>query len=82
MVRLNPRQRKAMILQAALKIAREDGLMAVTGDAVAKACPVTTSERTVRHYYKFENSLRRACIKNDPELKPEGIELGIVDETN
>lgn len=67
-----------MIAQAALKIAREKGLNAVTHGAVSKRCPIITSASTVRHYFATQSDLQNVCLVLDDKLVPAAIELGIV----
>jgi len=68
-----------MILQAALKIAREKGLTALTHGAVAKRCAIQTSQHTVKHYFAKQSDLQIACAQEDNALMTQAIELGVVD---
>lgn len=76
-MRLKPDQRIAVIITAAGRIAKEQGLSSVTHGATAKRCTVQTSANTVRHYFKDRDALWVAVIAANPELTEQGKELGI-----
>jgi DNA-binding transcriptional regulator YbjK len=74
---MTPEQRQAVILTAALRLARDGGLVAVTHSAVAHRCVIETSEKTVRHYHKSRAALWAAVVAADASFAPEGRELGL-----
>lgn len=76
--RLDPEQRKRMIVQAAIKIAKERGLQHVNHSAVAKRCPLQTSTSTVRHYFTTQIDLQTACVIIDDSLTDAAKELGVI----
>lgn len=76
-MRLEPNQRRAVIITAAVRIAREGGLVAVTHSDVAKRCVTATSKATVKHYFVDRTALWVAVIEACPELAQQGRELGI-----
>jgi DNA-binding transcriptional regulator YbjK len=76
-MRMTPEQRQTVIITAALRIARDGGLHAVTHGDVAKRCTIQTSEKTVRHYHKSRADLWAAVVAADPAFAPEGRELGV-----
>lgn len=43
--------RRALILDAAIRVANRDGLLRVNWNAVAAECDMETSDRTVRAYF-------------------------------
>lgn len=65
MARLNPDHRKVVILNAAVEIAKRDGLHNVRNDTVASACAIETSSYTVKHHYPTRDDLWRAAIEHD-----------------
>lgn len=65
MVRLNEEQRRNVITTAALRIARDNGIWAVTHETVAKRCTVVTSPHTVKHYFPRKEDLWEAAIAAD-----------------
>lgn len=77
-MRLTPEQRQAVIITAALRLARDGGLIAVTHSAVAHRCVTETSEKTVRHYYRSRVALWAAVIAADQSFAVQGRELGLV----
>ena len=58
--RFSPEERRAIVLTAAVTVANDRGLAAVTWDAVARACTVRTSVGTAREYFKTLTALWRA----------------------
>lgn len=76
-MRMEPEQRLAVIVTAAVSIARESGLAAVTHAAVAKRCHIPTSAHTVRYYLGSRGSLWRAVIYADDTFVQQGKELGV-----
>lgn len=65
MARLNPDNRKVVILNAAVQIAKRDGLHNVRIDTVANACAIETSPYTVKHHFPTRDDLWRAAITHD-----------------
>ena len=76
-MRLEPEQRRAVIITAAVRIAREAGLCKVTHGDVAKRCTVQTSTALVRHYFPERAAMWTAVIVAAPELADQGRELGL-----
>lgn len=76
-MRLQPANRKAVIIAAAAAIAREHGLHRVTHGDVAKRCKITTSTKTVRHYFTTQVDLWQAVLIEVPDLLAEAKGLGI-----
>lgn len=76
-MRLQPEQRRAVIITAAVAIAREHGLHRVTHGDVAKRCKVDTSVKTVRHYFADQAALWRAVVVAAPEMSDEGKGVGL-----
>lgn len=61
-MKMDKEQRRAVVLDAAVKLATERGLAAVTFADVAELCEVVTSPATVRRYAKRIGDLQRAVI--------------------
>lgn len=77
--RFSPRVRRAVILDAAVSLANEDGLLGVTFDSVADRCEIDTSKHTVRKYFGTLPGLYSEIIADDnckPEVKAAGKKLG------
>ncbi len=77
--KLSVAQRAAVILTAAIKVANEKGLHEVTFKTVAKACLVTTTPRTVQHYYNI-GDLRAAVIADKratQEVQDTAVAMGL-----
>lgn len=80
MVRLSAENRRRMIAQAALKVAKDPcGLAGVNHSAVAKRCPVQTSTHTVRHYFALQAELQLECLALDETLRQQAVDLGLVE---
>lgn len=75
--RLPPAQRRALILTAACRVARDKGLAHVNHGNVSKQCTVHTNVKTVRHYFNDQMSLWLAVLDEVPELVAQGKELGL-----
>lgn len=77
MVKLTGEQRKAVILNAAVRLGRQRGIHNVTHGNVAKACSIQTSVHTVRSWYGTKQELWDAVIAHDEtgELKKEAEAL-------
>lgn len=65
MAKLTNEQRRAVIVAAALRVARDAGIWAVTHGTVAKRCVVPTSAATVRYYFATKDDLWRITIAAD-----------------
>lgn len=76
-MRLQPDNRRAVIITAAISIAKAHGLHRVTHGAVAKQCRIETSIKTVRHYFGTQVDLWQAVLVEVPEMLGEGRELGL-----
>ena len=76
-MRLQPANRRAVIIHAAVAVARDHGLRNVTHGAVAKRCRIDTSTKTVRHYFGTQVDLWQAVLIEVPEFCGEGKELGL-----
>lgn len=76
-MRLQPDSRRAVIITAAVRVARDKGLASVTHGSVATRCTVATSTHTVRHYFDTQVCLWRAVVEAHPEFAEQGRELGI-----
>ena len=77
--KLKPDDRKSVILAAAIHVANSNTLGEVNFKNVAEACRVTTTVRTVKHYYKIKD-LRKA-VAFDPRssdmVKADAVAMGI-----
>lgn len=60
--RLEPEQRRSQILNAAIDVAREQGLHKVSIVNVARGTPDKCSKELVKHYFKNLTVLRTAVI--------------------
>lgn len=79
--RMQPDDRRKIIVLAAVAVARRDGLASVTFEAVAAACSIETTERTIRHYFATYRALWLATAKQDrPALWQQAVDLGIATE--
>lgn len=76
-MRLQPANRRAVIITAAVAIARDHGLRNVTHGAVAKRCCIDTSVKTVRHYFSTQVDLWQVVLIEVPEMLGQGKELGL-----
>lgn len=76
-MRLQPENRRAVIITAATSIARDGGLHKVTHGTVAKRCKIDTSKATVKHYFATQTDLWRGVISAAPEFTEAGKELGL-----
>lgn len=77
MRRLQPDQRRTVIITAAVREAKDKGLVNVTHGSVAKRCTLQTSAHTVRHYFETQTQLWLAIIEAEPEFKSQGEEFGL-----
>ena len=76
-MRLEPNQRRAVIITAAVRVARDGCLADVTHGAVAKRCTVPTSTKTVKHYFGQRGDLWVAVVEADASFADQGKELGV-----
>jgi DNA-binding transcriptional regulator YbjK len=76
-MRLEPHQRRAVIITSAVRIAKEAGLCKVTHGDVAKRCTVATSVALVRHYFPERAMMWAAVVAECPEMADQGRELGL-----
>lgn len=79
-MRLPAENREAVIVTAAVEIANNRGLAAVTHDAVARECKVATTPRLVRHYFRKTTDLWRAAASDEraaQTVRDEAIALGV-----
>lgn len=76
-MRLEPEQRRNVIVIAAHRVATDKGLVGVTHGSVSKRCTVKTSTNTVRHYFNTRSDLWRAVIAHDAAFEDQGRELGL-----
>lgn len=79
-MRLQPEQRRALIITAAVRIAREGGLLAVTHGDVAKRCSIATSIATVKHYFPERAAIWRSVVAacpDDERIAADGREIGL-----
>ena len=81
-MRMQPDNRKAMILATAVRVANGPKQLAgVTHGAVTKDCVIQTSKRTVRRYFPQQRDLWLAVYNADPvTFKDQAIALGVVDD--
>lgn len=69
MIRLTRKQRKAIIIDAAVQIANKEGLATLTYIVIANQCSIRTSEWTVKHYFPTKAHLFSAVANNDKASK-------------
>jgi AcrR family transcriptional regulator len=67
-VRLDPKSRRKMIVEAAIACATDSGLWHIDFKMVADRCKVETSEATVRRYFHTAQELRDAVVEVAPGL--------------
>lgn len=67
-IRLTPNRRKAIIEEAAVKVAHEKGLARVNCDTVAAACEITTHRSTVKYHYASKDDLVQLILQSEYEL--------------
>ena len=81
MIRLTHDQRRIIILDAAVKVAKEQGVYMVTHEKVAKECAVPTSKPTVRKMFPTKLKLWTAFLHyiNDHEMYSMARSAGWVD---
>lgn len=77
--RMEPEERKNVILSAAIELANDKGLSEVTFKTVAAKCIVQTEPRTVASYFKI-GELRRAILldhRTNGEVHGDAVAMGI-----
>lgn len=77
MARLPPRNRRAVIVTAAVRVAKDSGLAKVTHSAVAGRCVLPTSKSLVRHYFPTQVDLWGAVVEADTDFAEEARGLGL-----
>ena len=81
MAKLTEPQRRRIIVESGLKVAKRDGLVNTDYLDVAKGCSVVTSESTVRYYFRAKANLWRAILKHpncNAALRKEAAQLGVI----
>jgi DNA-binding transcriptional regulator YbjK len=86
-IRMDPTTRKAVIIDAALKVARMKGIASLNYQSVAAHCEVATSAMTVRRYTGRIRDLQREVVRaarlsrhaGNAEIVKRGKELGLDD---
>lgn len=76
-MRLKTDLRRTVIITAAVRVARDTGLIHVNHGSVAKRCVAPTSSHTVRHYFATQEILWRAVIEAAPDMAAQGKEIGL-----
>lgn len=79
-IRMDPAVRRKLILDAAFKVAKRDGMRKATRTAIAAEAGVTAG--LVGVYFKGRDTLRGAILQTAVEAKhkkliKEGLELGV-----
>lgn len=76
-IRLDEGNRRAVIINAAVRVGLTQGLALVNYDTVARECHVTTSRHTVKHWFR-RDALWKAAIEADKtgRLAAEAEEMG------
>lgn len=78
MAKLKKDQRIVVIETAIVRLAKSEGIVAVTHSAVAKRCAVPTSMATVRFYFATKDDLWRVAVEQDTtgKVQEQAKELG------
>lgn len=76
--RLDPDERRAVIVSALVTLAREHGVMQLDHMSVANYCEIETSDATVRRYFHTIGDLRRAAIEASDHVAEEARRLGLI----
>lgn len=79
-MRLPSENRRAVILSSAVTLANEQGLAAVSFEAVAHGCKVKTTARNVRSYFPTVVSLWREVVLDDRSsqlVRDDAIAMGV-----
>lgn len=84
MIRLQAKERKALIANAAVEVANTKGLVRVGFVNVAEVCPEETSARTVQHYFRIADLRKAAAYHPDASnnVKLTAVKLGIMPATD
>ena len=79
-LRLETTERRAVVVQAAVRIAESEGLASVTHGNVAGRCAVRTSVPTIRNYFPHKIDLWRAVLDatTDEDVHMQAATLGVV----
>jgi AcrR family transcriptional regulator len=79
MTRLTDEQRRNVIVTAAVRLARDEGLAYVTHGSVAKRCSIQTSVSTVRRYFPRKEALWDAVLieTDDPLVHSVAASMGV-----
>jgi len=75
MTRLNPTQRRKMIVHAAYLVARDTGLKSVNHSTVCNRCPVPTSKTTLKTHFPKIALLQLAVLDEQNTTLVEGLKL-------
>lgn len=81
MAKLTESQRRRIIVESGLTVAKRHGLVGTDYNEVAKGCSVDTSESTVRYYFRAKGNLWRAILKHpncNATLRKEAVALGVI----
>lgn len=70
-VRLNPEERRRVIVKAIVQAARDVGVWKFTHFDVSSRCDVETSVSTVHHHFSTKASLRETAAANDEAIHDE-----------
>ena len=77
-MRLPPESRRSVIITAALRVARDRGLVHVNHSTVAERCVTHTSPKTVKHYFSSRRDLWTGVVEAAPdEFGIQAKELGL-----
>ena len=78
--RMNPTQRRALIIEAAHDIASEcdGGLLALDYDTVSEWCAVPTSVGTIRRYFHTIGDLQRAVTVRNRDFHDQAVRIGLL----
>lgn len=80
-IRLPPERRRHMIWTAAVQLSKTVGLLGWTRKDVAAACAVTTSDETVKHYFKSQDEFRKLIAQSDEadeQIKSDAKSVGLI----
>lgn len=76
-MRLKPEERRSVIINAAVDVAKSSHLSKVTHATVAEKCVVSTSVATVKKYFPHRNMLWKAVCEAEPMFEDQGRYLGV-----
>lgn len=80
-VKLSYEQRENLIITTGVEIANREGLSTCNASTVARACPIKTSDATVRFYFRRNADLWRAIACHHSAsnaVKSEALALGVL----